>query len=151
MFLKISQNWHENTCARVSFLIKFVLVLFSGTGVFLWILRNFQEHLFLQNTSGGCFFICTKLTVKILEWRHWHCFGVFVTIHEHILHRISLIRVSDKTKQQMCYSGSAIVIKKSSQISPKAIPNILSGEISMVVLFTPSSYLPGEIIKLFCV
>ena len=27
----------------------------SGTGVFLWILRNFLEHLFLQNTSGGCF------------------------------------------------------------------------------------------------
>ena len=27
----------------------------SGTDVFLLILRNFQEHLFLQNTSGGCF------------------------------------------------------------------------------------------------
>ena len=27
----------------------------SGTGVFQWILRNFWEHLFLQNTSGGCF------------------------------------------------------------------------------------------------
>ena len=26
----------------------------SGTGVFLWILRNFLEHLFLQNTSSGC-------------------------------------------------------------------------------------------------
>ena len=23
--------------------------------VFLWFLRNFQEHLFLHNTSGGCF------------------------------------------------------------------------------------------------
>ena len=28
----------------------------SGTCVFLWILRNFEEHLFLQNTSGGCFY-----------------------------------------------------------------------------------------------
>ena len=27
----------------------------SGTGVFLWILRNFEEHLLLQNTSGGTF------------------------------------------------------------------------------------------------
>ena len=27
----------------------------SGTGAFLWISRNFEEHLFLQNTSGGCF------------------------------------------------------------------------------------------------
>ena len=27
----------------------------SGTGVFLSTLRNFHDHLFLQNTSGGCF------------------------------------------------------------------------------------------------
>ena len=26
-----------------------------GTGVFLWILWNLEEHLFLQNTSAGCF------------------------------------------------------------------------------------------------
>ena len=40
--LKISQNWQENTCARVSFLIKL-----QGSGLFLWILWNFLEHLFL--------------------------------------------------------------------------------------------------------
>ena len=27
----------------------------SGIGAFLWILRNFKEQLFLQNTSGGYF------------------------------------------------------------------------------------------------
>ena len=27
----------------------------SGTGIFLWILRYFQEHLLLKNISGGCF------------------------------------------------------------------------------------------------
>ena len=27
----------------------------SKTGVYLWNLRNFFEHLFLQNTSSGCF------------------------------------------------------------------------------------------------
>ena len=27
----------------------------SKTGAFLWNLRNFQEHLFSENTSGGCF------------------------------------------------------------------------------------------------
>ena len=37
-FLEISQNSQENTCARVSFLIKLQT---SGTGVFLWILWNF--------------------------------------------------------------------------------------------------------------
>ena len=53
---KIPQNSQENTCARVSFLMKFQvsgLHLFSkrdsGTGVFLWILRNFEEHLFYRN------------------------------------------------------------------------------------------------------
>ena len=39
MFLEISQNSQENTCARVSFLIKLQAL----------------EHLFLQTTSGGCF------------------------------------------------------------------------------------------------
>ena len=63
VFLEISQNSQENTCARV-FLIKLQalgLQLYkkrhSGTGVFLWILQNLQEHFFLQNTSGGCFSI----------------------------------------------------------------------------------------------
>ena len=73
-FLEISQNSQENTCTRISFLIKLQAwdqslffnkviglrpaTLFkkaSGTGVFLWILWNFQEHVFLQNASGGCF------------------------------------------------------------------------------------------------
>ena len=40
VFLEISQNSQENTCARVSFLTR---------------LNTFQEHLFLLNTSGGCF------------------------------------------------------------------------------------------------
>ena len=42
LFLEISQNWQENTCAWVSFLIKL-----QGSGLFLWILWNFLEHLFL--------------------------------------------------------------------------------------------------------
>ena len=48
VFLEVSQNSQENTCARVSFLIKLQasgLQLYqkrdSGTGVFLRILRNF--------------------------------------------------------------------------------------------------------------
>ena len=53
VFLEISQNSQENTCIRVSFLIKLLalgLPLYwkrdSGTGVFLWILWIFWEHLF---------------------------------------------------------------------------------------------------------
>ena len=40
VFLAISQNSQENTCARVFFLVK-LQARDSGTGVFLWILRNF--------------------------------------------------------------------------------------------------------------
>ena len=31
----------------------------SGTGVILWILKKFQQHLFLKSYSGGCFWIYT--------------------------------------------------------------------------------------------
>ena len=61
VLLKISQNSQENTCARASFLIKLqasglqiYLKRDSGTGTFPCVLRNFQEHLFLENVSGGC-------------------------------------------------------------------------------------------------
>ena len=35
----------------------------SSTGVFLWNLQNLQEHLFVQNNSGGCF---SRLILKIV-------------------------------------------------------------------------------------
>ena len=63
MFLEISQNFQENTCARVSFLIKLPVTLskkrfwhrcFPGN------LAKFLRTLFLQNTSGSCF--CNKKT-----------------------------------------------------------------------------------------
>ena len=61
MFWKISKNSQENIFARVTFLIKLQgwgLQLYekggSGTGVFLWILWNFQEHLFEKTALGGC-------------------------------------------------------------------------------------------------
>ena len=50
MFLEISQNSEEYTCAGVSFLIKL-----QASG--LRILQNFWEHVFLQNNSGGSFFL----------------------------------------------------------------------------------------------
>ena len=54
VFLGISQNLQENTCARVSFLIK-LWKKDSGKGVFLWILQNFQEHFFHRTPLGDCF------------------------------------------------------------------------------------------------
>ena len=62
MFLEISQNSQENTCARVSLLIKLQassLQLYqirdSNTGVSLWILWNFLEHLFYRTPMDDCF------------------------------------------------------------------------------------------------
>ena len=61
LFLEISQNSQENTFAKVSFLIRLQagLQLYwkwdSGTGVFLWILRNFSELLFYRTPLIDCF------------------------------------------------------------------------------------------------
>ena len=45
VFLKISQNTQENTFPRVDF--NFIKKRDPGTGVFLQILQNFEEHFFL--------------------------------------------------------------------------------------------------------
>ena len=60
VFLEIWQNSQESTCARVSFLIKLqacnLIEKETLAHVFPYkFLQNFEEHLFLQNTSGGCF------------------------------------------------------------------------------------------------
>ena len=48
VFLEISQNSQENTCARASFLIKLQALALA-------LAEKFLRTLFLQNTSGGCF------------------------------------------------------------------------------------------------
>ena len=53
-FLKILYISQENTCALG---LQLYEKRDSGTGVFLWILRNFQEHLFYWTPLDDCFFI----------------------------------------------------------------------------------------------
>ena len=54
VFSEISQHSQENTCARVSFLIKLqasglrLWLRDSGAGVFQWILQNFKKHFFYR-------------------------------------------------------------------------------------------------------
>ena len=56
----------------------------SNTGVFLWILGNFWEHLFLWNTSGGCFWTSLNKIVMKHPWRVaklylcWKCSCVYL-------------------------------------------------------------------------
>ena len=68
VLLKISQNSQKNTCARISFLIRLQtlgLQLYlkrdSATGVFLWILCNFQERFFHRTPLDDCFW----------NWYYW--------------------------------------------------------------------------------
>ena len=52
LFLEISQNSQENTCARVSFLIKLQALGRCFPDNFVKFLRT---PFYWQNTSGGCF------------------------------------------------------------------------------------------------
>ena len=64
LFLKISQNSQENTCARVSSLIKLQPYVIKKETLARCFPVNFAKFLrtpFLQNTSGGCFSILMRL------------------------------------------------------------------------------------------
>ena len=66
VFLEISQKSHENTCARVSFLITL-----QTSGL------KFQRTLFTQNTSGGCLWwrSFAKIVEVFTEYLLWnYCF-----------------------------------------------------------------------------
>ena len=52
VFLEVSQNSQENTCARG---LQLYWKRDSSTGVFLWILQNFLEHLFNRSPLRDCF------------------------------------------------------------------------------------------------
>ena len=79
IFSKISQNSQQNTCTRVSFLIKLQgsgLQLYkkrdSCTDAFLWNLRNFQEHFFYRTPSDDWFWnfrCCLQNFVKFLTFQ----------------------------------------------------------------------------------
>ena len=52
-----------------------LLKRYSNTGVFLWNLRNFWKHLFLQNTSGQPPECLKKLPGKYFLDKHWKSFN----------------------------------------------------------------------------
>ena len=66
MFLRISQNSQENTCAWVSFFNKVA----GFTSVLLWGLRNVKNTIFTAQphpTPSQPAFTCSKLTTETLE------------------------------------------------------------------------------------
>ena len=76
------QSLWGNTCTGEPSLVKlrawklqFYQKRDSDTDVFLWFLRNFEEHLFCRTSLGDCF--CEKRVKnesksKFLQWRHFH-------------------------------------------------------------------------------
>ena len=76
VFLEISQNSQENTCARVSFLIKLqasvcnIIKKETLTGVFLWALQNFKEHFNLQKTPP----VAASVYLHFCCWLGFHGF-----------------------------------------------------------------------------
>ena len=68
VFPEISQISQENTCPKISFLIKLQA---SGCICTIWILKNFWERLLLQDTSGGCFSNHYFLVFLKALWQIW--------------------------------------------------------------------------------
>ena len=77
VFLEISQNSQEDTCVRVSFLIKLQASGLRPATLLkkrLWrrcFPVNFVKFLrtsFLQNTSGGCFFLYSNFQIAISHY-----------------------------------------------------------------------------------
>ena len=50
---------------------------YSNTGVFLWILQNFQEHLFWRRPGSSCFFDERLLLKTMFIWIHLNNFPNF--------------------------------------------------------------------------
>ena len=99
--LKISQNTQESTCAGVTFLIK----LQTGTGVFLWLLRNFYEWLFYRTPLENCF--CTEENAysSIFTKMNWFFINKRITC----IHKFSIKNIFDFRDVLMLIKDSCVV------------------------------------------
>ena len=109
VFLEISKNSQENTCVSVAEVCNFIqketlIKVFSCEFCEIFKTIFFIEHLLWllvtigttepdnyifkddnRNTRTKCE-ICSKLTIKTLARRHWHCSGVFIINFGYISH-----------------------------------------------------------------
>ena len=138
MFLQILQNSQENTCIRL-------LKRNSGTGIFLWILRNFWEKLFYGKPLGDCFCrsndwltsilyksgtLLAKLFVKSIHTPFFHYFLTIIFFEGKIswpvspLQYISIVGTQriltfevEVALDEWHYNGRSINISKSDHIN----------------------------------
>ena len=65
MFLKVSQNAQENTCAAFSLFLETLLWSDSSTGDFLWSLQIFSGRVSCKTPENGCF--CVDLFLEVFR------------------------------------------------------------------------------------
>ena len=123
MFSEILKNSQENTCARVSFLIKLqteacnYIKKDSGTDVFLWILRKFYGDLFYKTSATANVFRGNRngtLVENRLNWTTFEnhkfswSFQRFVLKKRYIYSRPNLSdkKTSDKIFRRTKFSSS---------------------------------------------
>ena len=105
LFSKILQNLQKNIC------------------VFLWILENFWEHLFLKNSASGyfCPYNVTRLVMLVI-WLYHHLIWFSCLSHsqqyEKLRHRFSKKEISQSLSQQ-CTSRSISFPRNTFKMIPK--------------------------------
>ena len=91
VLLEVSQSLQENTCARVSFLIKFFSKRDPGTGVLQWVCDISKNIFFTEHPWCLWFILIASIIVTWVSWFSGHMFKLeaedFIF---HILHRNSL-------------------------------------------------------------
>ena len=119
--LIIFQNLQENTCVGVSFLIKLQASGDSDTGVFLLILRSFQEHIFPEHFRWLLF------TIKKI-WEVSFSFSIF--LFALVLHWWQ--RKNEKWKDcSCCYLCWFYLVRNVTTFSTKGEYNLIENELIM--------------------
>ena len=88
-FSKISQNSQENTTNRVSPLIQLQAEQTDACRIF----AKFLNHLFLQNTSSGCFSAFKNWSFSLYMFHVLRCIWLFTPNLKHrILHKLPILK-----------------------------------------------------------
>ena len=133
VFSKLSQYSQESTYARVSLLIKLqaqtatiakkeaLALVFSCESCEILRPPFLKEHLLPagnymlkvnnRNTRTRCE-ICSKLTIKTPERRHWRRFGVFLVNFEHISHLFLMFLLLTSSRQMQNGSGGCFSLQQ---------------------------------------
>ena len=72
--------------------------------------------------------ICSKLTIKTPEGRHWRCSGAFIVNSEHNSHIFLVVQMFTVNKQMFCWVGKHMI--KISNKSTGLLSNYVSSKVT---------------------